>query len=181
MKNIVLLSLIASLLTPYQDLAAQSCLCVDTRSNEMIATVKRIVTGTTQGSVQTRAMLNLPGLSASQVTLVANDSSCVRARQAEDSVIHATSPTAPAEIPARGPYVIKLGDYNAVAPRLPHRRKHHARVLQSSVAIPGKHPHSNGAAFVLEARWSVIAPAETHQDVFSREQPWSSPISWTRR
>lgn len=115
MKNIVLLGVITSLLTPYHRLNAQSCLGVDARSNEMIASVKRIVTGTTQGSAQTRAMLHLPGLSASQVTLVADDSACVRARQAEDSVIHATSPTAPADIPARSLYVIKLGDYNAVS------------------------------------------------------------------
>jgi hypothetical protein len=81
----------------------------------MIASVKRIVTGTTQGSAQSRAALHLPALAASKVTLVADNCSCIRARQAEDSVVHATNPTAPAEIPARGLYVVKLGDYNAVS------------------------------------------------------------------
>jgi hypothetical protein len=81
----------------------------------MIATVRRIVTGTSQGTVQSRANLHIPSLLASQVTLVTNEASCVRARQAKDSLVHATNRNAPAELPIRGLYVIKLGDYNAIA------------------------------------------------------------------
>jgi hypothetical protein len=58
-------------------------------------------------------MLHLPGFDASQVTLVTDDSSCARARQAEDSFIH-TNPRAPATIPARQLYAVKVGTYNVV-------------------------------------------------------------------
>jgi hypothetical protein len=91
----------------------QSCFASDTASVRIIARLQELVTGTSPGVVKSRAMFHLPSFSASQVTLVTDDSSCVRARQAEDSVIH-TNPRAPATIPARQLYVVKVGTYNAV-------------------------------------------------------------------
>lgn len=113
MKNLAVLLLVVAVL-PVNKLRAQSCLPADAQSGLVIATVKRLVTGTSQGTAQSRTMLHLPNLLASQVTIVTNDTLCVRARQAEDSVVHATNSSAPAELPVRGLYVIKLGDYNAV-------------------------------------------------------------------
>jgi hypothetical protein len=59
-------------------------------------------------------MLHVPFLTASEVTLVTDETSCVRARHALDSLVHATNPHAPSELPARALYVVKLGTYNAL-------------------------------------------------------------------
>lgn len=98
-----------------KEIRAQNCFASDTSSVRIVARLQRLVTGTSSGTVKSRAMFHLPSFNASDVTLVTDDSSCVRARQAEDSVIHATNPRAPVSIPARPLYVVKVGTYNAVA------------------------------------------------------------------
>jgi hypothetical protein len=59
-------------------------------------------------------MLHLPSLAASQVTLVTDEAACTRARQAQDSLVHATNPSSPGVIPMRALYVVKFGTYNAL-------------------------------------------------------------------
>jgi len=113
LKNLLLLLSLASLGVPTRKLDAQSCLGPDTASVRIIATTQGIVTGTTKAA-QTRAMLHLPNLTASEVTLVNDEASCVRARQALDSLVHATNPSAPSVLPARALYVVKFGTYNAL-------------------------------------------------------------------
>jgi len=81
----------------------------------MIATIRRIVTGTAIPTKKGGAMLGLPSLAASQVTLVTDEGFCLRALQVQDSLVHATNASAPAVIPARGLYVIRLGTFMAVA------------------------------------------------------------------
>jgi hypothetical protein len=108
-----LLVAIAATVFPFRAIHAQSCMSADTSSSRIITTIQRIVTGTSKAA-QTRAMLHLPSLSASQVTLVSNDTSCARARQAQDSLVHATNTDAPTVMPFRPLYVIKLGTYNAL-------------------------------------------------------------------
>ena len=113
MKKVLLLVSLASGALPARELQAQSCMAADTSSVRIIATIRRLVTGTT-GAAQSRAMLHLPSLAASQVTLVTDEASCLRARQAQDSLVHATNPRSPSVIPARALYVVKLGTYNAL-------------------------------------------------------------------
>jgi hypothetical protein len=113
MKNILILISFAALVLPARNLHAQSCMAADTATVPLIATIQGIVTGTTKAA-QTRAMLHLPTLTASEVTLVTDEASCVRARQALDSLVHATNPNAPSILPARALYVVKFGTYNAL-------------------------------------------------------------------
>lgn len=113
MKNMLLLVSVAIATLPAHDLRAQSCIAPDTASARIIATIQRIVTGTTKAA-QSRAVLHIPSLTASQVTLVTDEVSCARARQAQDSLVHATNPNAPSSLPARALYVVKLGTYNAL-------------------------------------------------------------------
>lgn len=113
MKNIFFVISLAILALPTRSVHAQSCIAADTASVRIIATVQRIVTGTTKAA-QTRAMLHLPSLTASEVTLVTDEASCARGRQALDSLVHATNPDAPSVLPARALYVVKFGTYNAL-------------------------------------------------------------------
>ena len=113
MKRALLLLFLATLALPTRKLEAQSCLGPDTASVRIIATIRAIVTGTTKAA-QSRAMLHLPKLSASEVTLVTDEASCVRAREAQDSLVHATNPNAPRVLPARPMYVVKFGTFNAL-------------------------------------------------------------------
>jgi hypothetical protein len=46
----------------------------------------------------------------------------VRARQAQDDLVHATNPSSPTVIPARALYVVKLGTYNALVDPGPKTR-----------------------------------------------------------
>lgn len=113
MKNLILLVSLATIAVPTRQLDAQSCLGPDTASVRIIATITAIVTGGTKAA-QSRAMLHLPKLTASEVTLVTDEASCVRARQAQDSLVHATNPHAPKILPKRGMYVVKFGTFNAL-------------------------------------------------------------------
>jgi hypothetical protein len=113
MKITLLLLSLATLALPTRKLDAQSCLGPDTASVRIIATIRGIVTGGPKAA-QSRAMLHLPKLAASEVTLVTDEISCVRARQALDSLVHATNPDAPRVLPARAMYVVKFGTFNAL-------------------------------------------------------------------
>ena len=113
MRNALLLLSLVMLSLPTRKLHAQSCLGPDTASVRIIATIRGIVTGGTKAA-QSRAMLHLPKLDASEVTLVTDEASCVRARQALDSLVHATNPNAPSVLPVRALYVVKFGTYNAL-------------------------------------------------------------------
>ena len=113
MKEVLLFLLLATAGLPTRGLRAQSCKAADTASVRIIARIQAVVSGTTK-AVQARAILHLPSLAASQVTLVIDEASCVRARQAQDSLVHATNPSSPSVIPARALYVVKLGDCNAL-------------------------------------------------------------------
>jgi hypothetical protein len=113
MKNMLLLLSFATLALPTRTVHAQSCLGPDTASVRIIATIRGIVTGGTKAA-QSRAMLHLPKLTASEVTLVTDEASCTRARQAQDSLVHATNPNAPRVLPARAMYVVKFGTFNAL-------------------------------------------------------------------
>jgi hypothetical protein len=114
MKNALTFLALATAVLQTRGLNAQSCLGADTSSARIIARVQAYVTGASTGAAQTRAMLHLPSLVASQVTLLTDEASCVRARQAQDSLVHATNPDSPAVMPVRGLYVVKLGTYNAL-------------------------------------------------------------------
>ncbi len=74
-EMLVLLSL-ATVALPGRMLDAQSCMAADTASARIIAKVRAIVTGTKEKTVQGRAMLHLPTLTTSQVTLVTDEASC---------------------------------------------------------------------------------------------------------
>jgi hypothetical protein len=113
MRSMLLLLSLATLALPTRKLDAQSCLGPDTASVRIIATIRGIVTGGTKAA-QSRAMLHLPKLTPSEVTLVTDEASCVRARQAQDSLVHATNPDAPSVLPKRALYVVKFGAFNAL-------------------------------------------------------------------
>jgi hypothetical protein len=121
MKNVFLVFGLAIVALPTRDLSGQSCLPADTASVRIITTIQKVVAGT-GGAAQTRAMLHLPSLMAFQVTLVTDEASCVRARQAQDDLVHATNPSSPTVIPARALYVVKLGTYNALVDPGPKTR-----------------------------------------------------------
>lgn len=70
-------------------------------------------TGNTEYTVL-RSKLHAPATPAAQVVLVSDDSACARARQALDSLIHATNPNAANPLPQRALYVIKIGSITAV-------------------------------------------------------------------
>jgi hypothetical protein len=113
MRNVFLLLSLATLALPSRKLDGQSCLGPDTASVRIIATIRGLVTGGPKAA-QSRAMLHLPKLTASEVTLVTDEASCVRARQAQDSLVHATNPAARRVLPARAMYVVKFGTFNAL-------------------------------------------------------------------
>jgi hypothetical protein len=113
MRKMLLRLALATIALPTRKLDAQSCLGPDTASVRIIATIRGIVTGGTKAA-QSRAVLHLPKLMPSEITLVTDEASCVRARQAQDSLVHATNPNSPSVIPARALYVVKLGTYNAL-------------------------------------------------------------------
>jgi hypothetical protein len=67
------------------------------------------------GSTNTlRIKLQLPSVDTTQIALVTVDSVCAKALSALDSLIHATNPDAPTNIPARNLYVVSFGGYSAV-------------------------------------------------------------------
>jgi len=80
----------------------------------MIATFNTLMTGSSKDN-QTRISLQLPSVTASQILLVTDSTVCARALQVLDSVIHVVNPNAPANIPARGLYVINIGSFIAVS------------------------------------------------------------------
>jgi hypothetical protein len=121
MKNVLLLVSLTSVALPTLELRAQSCMAADTPSVRIITTIQKVVSGS-GGAAQTRTMLRLPRLTPSQVTLVTDEASCVRARQAQDDLVHATNPSSPTVIPARALYVVKLGTYNALVDPGPKTR-----------------------------------------------------------
>jgi hypothetical protein len=116
-----LLVLVATSVLSVRQLHSQSCMTPDTVSVRIIARVQRLVSGTA-GAAQTRAMLHLPTLGASQVSLVTDEAACARARQAQDSLVHATNPNSPSVMPVRALYVVKLGTYNGLVDPGPRTR-----------------------------------------------------------
>jgi hypothetical protein len=80
----------------------------------MLSDFKHLADTTDTASTAARAKFEIPAVDSSQVTLVASDSICTRARQALDSLIHATSPNALNPLPIRSLYVIRIGTVTAV-------------------------------------------------------------------
>lgn len=92
----------------------QSCHTSDTESASLLFDLQQMAdTGGTEYTVL-RAALHVPAVPAAQVVLVSDDSTCARARQALDSLIHATNPNAANPLPVRALYVIKVGSVTAV-------------------------------------------------------------------
>lgn len=90
---------------------AQNCKTADATSAAMISQLNEMMTGDST----IRVNLQLPVTNSSQIVFVSTDSVCLRARQALDSLTHATNPSSPSTIPARALYVISVGGYVAVA------------------------------------------------------------------
>lgn len=100
---------------------AQSCIAANDTSAEMIRRINGIMSGTVQDE-KARSALQLPLVTPAQVFLVTDSVTCTRGLQALDSVVKASNPSAPAVMPSRSVYVIKVGNYTAVADRLVHTK-----------------------------------------------------------
>ena len=98
---------------------AQPCIAANDTSAEMIRRINGIMSGSVQDE-KARSALQLPLVTPSQVYLVTDSVFCARSLQALDSVVKASNPRAPAVMPARPVYVIKVGNYTAVADRIAH-------------------------------------------------------------
>lgn len=93
---------------------AQSCHASDSQSASMLLDLQQVAdTGGTEYTAL-RSKLHIPAVPATQVALVSDDSACTRARQALDSLIHATNPDAASPLPQRALYVIRIGSVTAV-------------------------------------------------------------------
>jgi hypothetical protein len=107
-------ALVMGLGIAFRPIMAQSCHAADSNSASMLHDLQQMAdTGNTEYPV-VRAKLHIPVVPAAQVVLVSDDSTCTRARQALDSLIHATNPNAANPLPARPLYVIKVGSVTAV-------------------------------------------------------------------
>lgn len=93
---------------------AQSCKAADSQSASMLIGLRQTADTADTESVVLRSKLQIHAVPAAQVTLVSDDSTCARARQALDSVIHATNPNALNPLPARALYVMRVGSVTAV-------------------------------------------------------------------
>ena len=84
--------------------AAQTskCMPADSNSDNVIGVMQNVVTRTDAGSVRLRQRLGLAQLPASQVTLVANATTCTKAAQAVDQRSGTPNPN-------RKVYVVKVG------------------------------------------------------------------------
>ena len=92
----------------------QSCHASDSQSASMLLDLQQVAdTGGTEYTTL-RSKLHIPAVPAAQVVLVSDDSTCTRARQALDSLIHATNPNAATPLPERALYVIKIGSITAI-------------------------------------------------------------------
>lgn len=93
---------------------AQSCKPADSRTASMLADFRRIADTTDASQIPLRTKLKLPAVPAAQIFVVRDESTCARAQQAVDSLIHSTNPNSPHPMPARALYVIRIGDVTAV-------------------------------------------------------------------
>jgi hypothetical protein len=105
---------VACLLIAGRPAFAQSCHAADSESASMLIDIRKIADTADASAVLMRSKLHTPAVSAAQVILVTSDSVCVRARQALDSLIHASNPNAANPLPARALYVIRVGSVTAV-------------------------------------------------------------------
>jgi hypothetical protein len=113
MRRIYIVALLG-LAVPVTYSSAQSCRPSDARSDRMIGTFNRLMTGNDKDN-KTRISLQLPSVTTSQILIVTDSAVCARALQALDSVVHVTNPYAPANIQARPLYVIRIGSFIAVS------------------------------------------------------------------
>lgn len=78
-------------------LSAQSaCLPSDSRSASLVAGLQNISDTNSVADTVVRRKLGIPAVPATQIYLVSDTTTCSRARQALDSLVHATNPSAPA-------------------------------------------------------------------------------------
>ncbi len=97
-----------------QPVLAQSCRAADSVSASITRDVKQVADTGSAEYAGLRSKLHLPAVPATQVRLVADDSRCKRAREALDSLIHATNPEAAVPLSPRALYVIQMGRVMAV-------------------------------------------------------------------
>lgn len=97
-----------------QPALAQACHASDARGQSMVLGLQRIADTAETSNVLVRSKIHTPAVPATQVALVTDDSVCARARQALDSLIHATNPNAANPLPARPLYVIRVGTVTAI-------------------------------------------------------------------
>jgi hypothetical protein len=90
---------------------AQSCQPADSVSVDMLAEIKQLMLPT-KNSLRTK--LQLPIADTSQITLVTDQAVCARGLVALDSLIHATNPDAPVNLPGRNLYVVSIGSYKGL-------------------------------------------------------------------
>lgn len=108
------MAILAIMLVSVHTAHAQSCKSADSETASMLADLQHIADTTDASHARLRAKLKMPATNAAQITLVADDSTCARARQALDSLIHATNMSAPNPLPVRPLYVIRVGSVTAV-------------------------------------------------------------------
>lgn len=116
MKFIIRVACAVSLLWPRVATLAQSCIAANDTSTEMIRRINGIMSGSTQDE-KGRIALGLPRVTPSEVVLVTDSTVCARGLQVLDSLVKASNPRAPAVMPPRNVYVIRVGTYTAVADR----------------------------------------------------------------
>jgi len=93
---------------------SQSCKTADSQSASMLIGLRKLADTTGTEYIVLRSKLQTAAVSAAQVTLVSDDSTCARARQALDSLIHANNPNALNPLPPRALYVMRVGSVTAV-------------------------------------------------------------------
>ena len=91
--------------------AAQTPACIpaDTTSLALVSAINSIMTA----SNVVRVKVQIPIVPASEVSLIADEAVCAKARDALNTYIQATSPGAPNPMPARPLYVVRVGTYFA--------------------------------------------------------------------
>lgn len=110
----IVAALAICLLAMGRPIQAQSCHPSDSSSASMLEDLQQMADTGNAEFRAFRAKLHIPAVPAVQVALVSDDSMCVRARQALDSLIHATNPNAANPLPVRTLYVIRIGNVTAV-------------------------------------------------------------------
>ena len=109
MKILVIASVIAVGLSPSSAVGAQACHAADTYSAHMITVLNSLMTPA--DSIFRRDQLHLPAATSAQISLVSNDSVCIRARQALDSLAVATNPDAINPDPPTPLYVFAISTH----------------------------------------------------------------------